>query len=230
MSSSGIDDLEVELLARARVDELDLSLRAGDEAADLRERALRRREADALEGALDEALEPLQRQREVRSALRPCDRVHLVEDHRLDPAQRLARLRGEEQEERLGRRDEDVRRRLLHPTPLVCRRVAGADPDRELGAEPRERAPQVALDVVVQRLQRRDVQEPEPLAGRRVQPVDPDQERGERLPRAGRRLDEDVPARRDRRPAELLRRGRVRERPLEPLPRCGREGVERGHP
>ena len=223
------DHLEVELLARARVDELDLPLRARDEAADLGERALRRREADALEWSLDQRLQSLERQRQVRATLRPGDRVHLVEDHRLDATQRLARLRGEKQEERFGSRDQDVRRRLLHPPPLVGRSVTGANADRELGAEAGERASQVALDVVVQRLQRRDVQEPEPLAGRRVQPVDPDQEGRERLPRARRRLDEDVPAPGDRRPPELLRRGGAGERALEPLPRRGREGVERGH-
>ena len=48
MSSTGDDHLEVELLARARVDELDRPA-AGDEAPDLLERPLRRREADALE-------------------------------------------------------------------------------------------------------------------------------------------------------------------------------------
>jgi hypothetical protein len=82
----GDDDLEVELLARARVHELDLSPGACDEAADLLERALRRREADSLEGLVHEALEPFERQRQVRPALRPCDGVHLVQDHRLDAA------------------------------------------------------------------------------------------------------------------------------------------------
>ena len=68
----------------ARVDELDLAARPGDEAADLLQRPLRRREADALERRVDEALEPLERERQVRAALRAGDRVHLVEDHRLD--------------------------------------------------------------------------------------------------------------------------------------------------
>ena len=127
MSSTGTTTCEVELLADARVDELDLPPGARDEPADLLERPLRRREADALERHFDEALEPLQREREVRAALRPRDRVDLVEDHGLDTAQRLARLRGEEQEERLGRRDEDVRRRAQHPrgAPLpACRPCA----------------------------------------------------------------------------------------------------------
>ena len=44
----GDDDLEIELLAHARVDERDLAVGAGDEAADLGERALRSRQTDAL--------------------------------------------------------------------------------------------------------------------------------------------------------------------------------------
>ena len=94
----------------------------------------------------------------------PGDRVHLVEDHRLDRAQQLAAPRGEEQEERLRGRDQDVGRRAQHLLALALRRVARADADRELRAEPGERAAEVPLDVVVQRLERRDVEEPEALA------------------------------------------------------------------
>ena len=53
------DDPQVELLARARVHELDRAP-ARDEAADLLERALGGRETDALDRAADEALEPLE--------------------------------------------------------------------------------------------------------------------------------------------------------------------------
>ena len=53
-----------------------------------------------------------------------------------------------------------------HPPALVRGRVAGADADRELRAEPGERAPQVALDVVVERLERGDVEQAQPLARR----------------------------------------------------------------
>ena len=74
------DDAEVELLARARIDELDRPA-AGDEAADLLERALGGREADALEGLAHEPLEPLEAERQVRAALRAGDGVHLVHDH-----------------------------------------------------------------------------------------------------------------------------------------------------
>ena len=63
---------------------------------------------------------------------------------------------------------------------------------------------QVALDVVVQRLQRRDVEQAQALARALVQAVDPVEEGGERLARAGRRLDQRVLAARDRGPALLL--------------------------
>ena len=129
----------------------------------------------------------------------------------------------------LGRGDEDVGRRAQHPPPLVGRRVAGAHRDGELRAQARERAAQVPLDVVVERLERGDVEEAEARARGLVQAVDPDEERGERLPGAGRRLDQDVPAARDRGPAELLGGSRAREGALEPLPRPRGEDVECAH-
>ena len=202
----------------------------GDEPTDLLHRPLCRGEPDALERVLHEALEPLERQREVRAALRPGDSVHLVEDHRLDAAQRLARLRGEQQEERLRGGDEDVGRSPQHAAALLGGRVAGAHADGELRVEPGQRAAEIPLDVVVERLERRDVEQAQSLSGRLVQPVEAEEERRERLPRAGRRLDEDVPALGNRRPAERLRRRRPLERALEPLPRPRREGSERIHP
>jgi hypothetical protein len=147
------DHLEVELLARAGVDELDRAP-AGDEAADLLQRALGGRQADTLEGPVRHAREPLERQRQVRAALRAGDGVDLVEDHRLDAAQRLPSLRGEQEEERLGGGDEDVGRRSQHLAALPLIRVPGAHSDREPRVEACERAAQVALDVVVERLQR----------------------------------------------------------------------------
>ncbi len=87
----GHDDLEIELLRAPRVDELDRAA-ARDEAADLLQRPLRRREADPLHGLSDEPVETLHAEREVRPAFRPCDRVHLVEDQRLDGAEHLPGL------------------------------------------------------------------------------------------------------------------------------------------
>ena len=62
------------------------------------------------------------------------DGVHLVDDHRLDAAQRLARGAGEQQEQRLGRGDEDVGGPAGEGAPLVGRGVAGADADPDLRA------------------------------------------------------------------------------------------------
>ena len=221
------DDLQVELLRAAGVDELDLAP-ARDEAADLLQRPLRRGEADALDRLADEPVEPLEAKREMRAALRAGDGVHLVDDHRLDPAQRLARLRGEQQEERLRGRDQDVRRLAQHRGALLLRRVAGADADAQLRAQAGERAAQVALDVVVERLQRRDVEQAQALARPRVEPVDPVEEGGERLARAGRRLDQRVPAA-SRSPASRAPAPGVgaSNACLEPGARPGREDVER---
>ena len=66
-------------------------------------------------------------------------------------------------------------------------------------------AAQVPLDVVVERLQRRDVEQPKPAAGASVELVDPVQERRERLAGAGRGGNEHVALRRDGRPGLRLR-------------------------
>ena len=222
-------DGEVELLARAGVDDLDRAA-ARDEAPDLLQRPLRGREADALYRPADQALQTLEREGEMRPALRPGDGMNLVEDQRLERSQRFPRAGGEEQEERLGRGDEDVRRIAQHRRPLFRGRVSGADGDAEPGAEPRQRSAQVALDVVVERLQRRDIEQAQSLARRLVQPVDAGEEGGERLARAGRRLDEHVLPARDRRPAQHLSRRRRGEAALEPGPCLFRERGERVHP
>ena len=95
------DDLEVELLPRAGVHDLDLAANAAEEGADRLERSLRGRQADALRVGIGEVAEALEAERQVRPALRCGDGVHLVDDHVLDAAQDLARLAGEEQVERL---------------------------------------------------------------------------------------------------------------------------------
>ena len=80
-------------------------------------------------------VEPLEREREVGAALGAGDGVHLVDDHRLDAAQRLAGRRGEQQEQRLGRGDQDVGRargRRRGARRPGCRRSA-SDLDVGLG-------------------------------------------------------------------------------------------------
>ena len=214
------DHLQVELLARPGVDQLDRAP-TRDEPPDLLERPLGRREPDPLDPVLDEPLEPLDREREMDTALGAGDRVHLVEDQRLDAAEAFAGGRREHEEERLGGRDQDVRRLLHELAALLGGGVAGPDADPQARVEPGKRPAKVPLDVVVERLERRDVEHAEPLPRARGQPIDGVEERGERLARPGRRLDQDVAARRDRRPAERLRRGCLGERSLEPRSRGG---------
>ena len=122
-------------LLSAGVDDRHLAARPDEEAADLLERVLRGAQADPLDRRPPAwRLEALERQREVRAALGVRDGVDLVDDHRLDAAEHLARLRGEDQVQRLGRRDEDVGRVAEHRGALALGRVAGADARTRDGA------------------------------------------------------------------------------------------------
>jgi hypothetical protein len=149
--------------------------------------------------------------------------VDLVDDDRLDAAEHLARLRGEDQVQRLGCRDEDVGRRAPHRRALALRRVARADRDAQVGPDAAQRSAQVAVDVVGKRLQRRDVDQARVRGRLAAEGVERPQERGERLARSGRRGDEHVLAGGDRRPRLGLRRSRRLERPLEPIADGGGE-------
>ena len=130
---------------------------AAEEARDLVERALGGREPDALRRTMGDGFEPLEREREVRAALGGRERVDLVDDDELHRPQRLARLRGEHEVERLGCGDEDVGRSAQERLAGAALGVAGAqrharlvEPDAEpLGRErdAAQRRPQVLLDV-----------------------------------------------------------------------------------
>jgi hypothetical protein len=180
----------------------------------------------------DQPIEALEAEREVGAALVAGDGVDLVDDHRADVAEGGAALLGGEQDvERLRRGDQDVRRPLGHLGALAHRRVAGADADPdvrkanaglgEVGGELAERRLEVALDVVGQRLERRQVED-RGLIGERPRQAAADelieagQERGQRLARAGRRRDQDVVAGGDLGPAVALRGGRLAEAVAEP--------------
>ena len=80
------------------------------------------------------------------------------------PVEDLPCPRGHDQVERLGGRDQDVGRLAAHRLALALRRVAGAQADGDLRADSLQRRAQVALDVVGERLERRDVDDPHPLA------------------------------------------------------------------
>ena len=165
------------------------------------QRALGRREADPLRFRValggDHVREPLEGQRQVGAALGLGDGVDLVDDHGLDPGEDLAHLRGDHQVERLRGGDQDVGRRALHRLALLLRRVAGPQADRDLGADSLQRRAQVALDVVGERLQRRDVDDLRPgaeLLGPAGERVDPPEEGAQGLAGAGRGADQGVGA------------------------------------
>ena len=152
---------------------------------------------------------------------------------------------GQHQVQGLGRGDQHVGRSGGHGATLLGRRIPGAHRDADLRqghpgrigqvADPRERHAQVAVDVVVERLQRRDVDQAHaglglgrPRGEFPEKDIDPPQECRECLAGAGGREDERVLAALDGWPASLLgRRGPAVGR-QEPVPDRWGEGCEHG--
>src|SRR5664280_1795622 len=232
-------DPEVQRAERAGVDERAFAPTADQEAADLVERLLRRREAHPLNGPAGEMLEALERESEMTASLVADERVNLVDDDRRDRPENLpAALARQEEIERLRRRHEDVRRPARHRRALSRGRVARSHEDAHLrnrrveSADLGERPLQVLLNVVRERAQRRDVEDlrlvlqPGPLSDQRI---DRREERRERLARAGRGRDERVAPLPDRRPALALRRRGLAEPVLKPRLNGGVKGGEERH-
>ena len=179
---------------------------AGQEAGQLFDRIQRGRQADSIRTRIPatrhEALEAFQRQREMRAALVAGESVEFIDNHVADGGELLAELRrGQQDEQRLRRRDENVRRPPKHRSALARGRVArpktGADAreiDARRGADVAhavERLLEIEPDVVGERLQRRNVQDRDFIAERVArgvehQTVDRPHERGESLAAAGR--------------------------------------------
>jgi hypothetical protein len=119
------DDLHLDRLGRRRLDDDHLA-GAAEEAGDLVDRATVADRPIRCAGRLEQLVEPLQRQRQVRAALGAGHGVHLVDDHRLDAAQRLA---GAEVSTRNS--DSGVVMKTSGGTLLKRRRSsAGVSPDR----------------------------------------------------------------------------------------------------
>jgi S1-C subfamily serine protease len=194
--------------------------------ANLVDRLLRRRQADALQAARAQALQALERERQVRAALARGHGVDFVDDHAAHRRQHASsRFRAEQHVQRFGRGHQHLRRALAHLRALGLRRVAGAHggPDLDVGATHRgklradafERRFQVEVDVVGQRLERRNVDH-QGLVGQafgRIQAamdeiVERGQEGGQGLARTGRRRHQYVSAGADRGPGLRLRLGR----------------------
>ena len=223
-------------VACARVTEVDDRARrvagADEEARDRLDGRLRRGQADADERPAGQGLEPLEAEREVRTALVRREGVDLVDDDGADLRERAAPPRAREQDvERLGGGHEDVRRALRHPRPFARARVSCANGDadvhvrlpaaRELLADPGERPGEVLLDVIAERLQRRHVDDVHLRLERALHPelderVDRAKKRRQRLAGAGRRREERVPPALDRRPPARLHIRRSPEGPAKP--------------
>ena len=127
------------------------------------------RTADPGEFAIGERREPFETHRQVRATLVRRQRVDLVDDDVLDGPELLAELRRVEQDgERLRRGVEDVRGLLEHPLAFARGGVAVADRVTDLAdvvaailddrGDSLQRNGEVAVDVVCERFQRRDVQ------------------------------------------------------------------------
>jgi hypothetical protein len=111
-----------------------------------------------------EVIEPFAREREVAAAFARGERVDLVRDERARGLQHRATAHSREQDvERFGRGDQDVRRRLRHRRAFARRRVARTHDHAHFGqgrierAQFGERLLQVLLHVVGKRAQRRHV-------------------------------------------------------------------------
>ena len=129
----------------------------------------------------------------------------------------------------------------LHRPADLSGCIAGADGDRDVGGnqsrglhlvpDADQWRPQVAIDVVRERLHRGYIEDAAALAFRRCrlggQAIEAPEECGQRLAAACRRRHEDVAAGRDLLPATLLDLRGVRESAPKPLSRGGRKQVER---
>src|SRR3989454_999928 len=174
-----------------------------------------------------ERLDALAHARPVRIGL------NFIHDDGPDVVQHPTALLGcEQQVEGFRRRDQDVRRPPDHLLSRRARGVAGADRNADLRPrEPRRLGSlrnfsqglvQILLDVVTERFERGDVHDLRAIfeaagEGLLEQGIEPGEEGGERLAGAGGRGDQDVVARRDRRPAAGLHVGGRAEARAEPL-------------
>ena len=175
----GIDDEEIEVLANAGVDDVDRPRcdaavgrwrEAAEIAGHLLQRPLRRRQADAHKrSAALNRFEPFEQQSKKDAALVGAKRVDLIDDDVRNLPQRIAGTGSQQQVQRFRRGDEHVRRLANEALAFRRRRVAGTDGGANLGqrlaeaagglGDTLERHLQVAVNVVVERFQRRDIED-----------------------------------------------------------------------
>ncbi len=203
------------------------------------QRPLRRGQADAHEAARVQRLQPLQQQRQENAALVRTQGVNLIDDDVRHARQCFTGARGQQQVQRFRRGDEHVRRPAQQPLSLRGGRVAGAHGHvnrRQLLTEflrrrgdAGQRHLQIAVNVVVQCLQRRDVQDADAARqfGLTPEVIEAGEERGQRFAGAGRGEDERVLPGGNERPALTLRRRWFAERGTEPVPDGRQKQIER---
>ena len=236
-------DVELDVALVATVNDGGCARRPGEEAGDQLDGALGGGEADADGRGFGQTVEARKGEGEVAPAAVAGEGVNLVDDDGADAAQVLAAaLGGDEEEERLGGGDEDVGGLAHHALAGGGGRVAGANragDGRQVVAHLcRERAYlgerllEVALDIVAERLEGRDVDDAGGLfevagLGLADELVDAYEEGGKRLAGAGGGRDEGGLAGVDAGPALSLGIGGIRETALEPGAHDGVEGRER---
>ena len=178
------------------------------------------------------------------TSLRPGDRMYLIDDHPAHSSQYRADGGSEHQIQRFRRCDQDVRRVTLHPASLFLRGVTRAQERVELWervstealggvTDPGEWRPKIAVYVVSQGLEWRDIEDATALRpfrhGLCEKAVQGPEKSGESLPRACRGVDQGVIPLSNRRPPLLLGPGRGGERSLKPGAGCRGEGLQGGH-
>ena len=214
---------------------------ADEESRHALDRPLRRGQANSLDRFSRQCVQPRERKGQMRTPLVPDERVDFVDDDGTDGAEHAPpAFAREEDVERLGRRDHDMGRPRGHPRAIPARGVSAANHRADL--DPGETQPlelardagewhfEIPLDVVAERLERRDIEDPRlvPEGSGETVPhefVEGGQERGEGFSRSGRCRDERALSGEDVRPAVPLRRRLRAELSLEP----GADGrMERG--
>ena len=214
---------------------------ADQETRDGLDRFLGRRKPHAKQSIAAQRGQPLERDGQVRPAFVRRQGMNLVDDHGPRGRQHGAPgLRTEQDVERFRRGDHDVRRPAAHALAFARRRIAGPHPGADIdirqallpqgGADARQRRLQVALDIVRQRLERRDIDDLRLVAQLALdalphQGIDRRHEGGERLAGPGRRGDQDMAALANGRPGLRLRGSGRSECPIKP---CRNGGMKQG--
>ena len=161
---------QITLTNMPRIDDLDVVTVRGSRPAHQKIRHRRQwldrgRQTDTHRLAGAQRRQAFQRQHQMCAALAPRDRVQFVHDDRAQCAEHApAAVRGQQDVQRLRRRDQNMRRIAAHPVAFGLRRVAGAHAiaDRDIRVAQRsqvradagQRLLQILLNVVGQRLER----------------------------------------------------------------------------